>query len=146
MKTLALTAVSAALLMALAACGDNRTDDVVQAPASGAQPAPVTENRADLATTNAALAFGMSRQQLEDADLIAADNTDLGDVEVLVLDASGKLTHLVVELDGPGDVKVQVPVDQVRSLARNNGADKDLTTDLTAQQLAALPRWTPPAQ
>lgn len=67
--------------MALAACGDNRTDDVVQAPASGAQPAPVTENRADLATTNAALAFGMSRQQLEDADLIAADNTDLGDVE-----------------------------------------------------------------
>ncbi len=146
MKTIALTAVSAAALMALAACGDNRTDDVVQAPASGAQAAPVTENRADLATTNAALAFGMSRQQLEDADLIAADNTDLGDVEVLVLDASGKLTHLVVKLDGPGDVKVQVPVDQVRSLARNNGADKDLTTDLTAQQLAALPRWTPPAQ
>lgn len=106
----------------------------------------MTENRADLATTNAALAFGMSRQQLEDADLISADNTDLGDVEVLVLDASGKLTHIVVELDGSGDVKVQVPVDQVRSLARNNGADKDLTTDLTAQQLAALPRWTQPAQ
>lgn len=36
MKTIALTAVSAAALMALAACGDNRTDDVVQAPASGA--------------------------------------------------------------------------------------------------------------
>ena len=146
MKTLALTAVSAAALMALAACGDNRTDDVVQAPAPGAAPAPVTETRADLAATDAALAFGMSRKQLEDADLIAADNTDLGDVEVLVLDAAGKLTHLVVELDGPGDVKVQVPVDQVRGLARNNGADKDLTTDLTAQQLAALPRWTPPTQ
>ncbi len=146
MKILALTAVSAAALMALAACGDNRTDDVVQAPAPGAAPAPVTETRADLAATDAALAFGMSRKQLEDADLIAADNTDLGDVEVLVLDAAGKLTHLVVELDGPGDVKVQVPVDQVRGLARNNGADKDLTTDLTAQQLAALPRWTPPAK
>lgn len=146
MKTITLTAVSAAALMALAACGDNRTDDVVQTPAPGAAPAPVTETRADLAATDAALAFGMSRKQLEDADLIAADNTDLGDVEALVLDAAGKLTHLVVELDGPGDVKVQLPVDQVRGLARNNGADKDLTTDLTAQQLAALPRWTPSAQ
>jgi hypothetical protein len=141
----ALTAASVAVLM-LAACGDNRTDDVVQSPAPGAQPAPVTETRADAATADAALAFGMSRSQLEDADLLSADNTDLGDVETLVLDASGKLTHVVVELEGPDDVKVQVPVDQVRGLARNNAADKDLTTDLTAQQLAALPRWTPPAK
>jgi len=145
MKPYALTAASAAVLM-LAACGDNRTDDVVQAPAPGAQPQQVTETRADAATANAALAFGMSRQQLEDADLLSAANTDLGDVESLVLDASGKLTHVVIELEGPGDVKVQVPVDQVRGLARNNSADKDLTTDLTAQQLAALPRWTPPTQ
>ncbi|WP_312145453.1 hypothetical protein [Brevundimonas sp.] len=145
MKLYALTAASAAVLM-LAACGDNRTDDVVQAPAPGAQPAQVTETRADAATADAALAFGMSRQQLEDADLLSASNTDLGDVESLVLDASGTLTHVVIELEGPGDVKVQVPVDQVRGLARNNGADKDLTTDLTAEQLAALPRWTPPAQ
>ncbi|MFZ4166548.1 hypothetical protein [Brevundimonas sp. NPDC058933] len=145
MKVYALTAASVAVLM-LAACGDNRTDDVVQAPAPGAQPAEVTETRAEAATADAALAFGMSRQQLEDADLLSAANTDLGDVESLVLDASGKLTHVVIELEGPGDVKVQVPVDQVRGLARNNGADKDLTTDLTAQQLAALPRWTPPTQ
>lgn len=145
MKPYALTAASAAVLM-LAACGDNRTDDVVQAPAPGAQPQQVTETRADAATADAALAFGMSRQQLEDADLLSAANTDLGDVESLVLDASGQLTHVVIELEGPGDVKVQVPVDQVRGLARNNSADKDLTTDLTAQQLAALPRWTPPAQ
>jgi len=145
MKVYALTAASVAILM-LAACGDNRTDDVVQAPAPGAQPAEVTETRAEAATADAALAFGMSRQQLEDADLLSAANTDLGDVESLVLDASGKLTHVVIELEGPGDVKVQVPVDQVRGLARNNGADKDLTTDLTAQQLAALPRWTPPTQ
>ncbi len=145
MKPYALIAASAAVLM-LAACGDNRTDDVVQAPAPGAQPQQVTETRADAATADAALAFGMSRQQLEDADLLSAANTDLGDVESLVLDASGKLTHVVIELEGPGDVKVQVPVDQVRGLARNNSADKDLTTDLTAQQLAALPRWTPPAQ
>lgn len=145
MKIYALTAASVAVLM-LAACGDNRTDDVVQAPAPGAAPAAVTETRADAATSSAALAFGMSREQLEDADLLSANTTDLGDVESLVLDASGKLTHVVIEFEGPDDVKVQVPVDQVRGLARNNGADKDLTTDLTAEQLAALPRWTPPAQ
>lgn len=146
MKLALTAAASAAALLGLAACGDNRTDDVVQPPAPGAPLAEVSETRADAAATSAAVAFGMTRGELEDADLLSSTNTDLGDVETLVLDASGALTHLVVELEGPGDVKVLVPVDQVRSVARNNGADKDLTTDLTLQQLEALPRWTPPAR
>lgn len=147
MNRFAITAVAALGAMSLAACSDS-TDDVVQPPAPGAAPAPVTEQAADTATARAAIAFGMSREQLEDADLHAADNTDLGDVETLVLDAGGQLTHLIVELEGPGDVKVSVPVGDVRAapIPANGSDDRDLATDLTAAQLAALPRWTPPAR
>ena len=93
-------ALGAALLMTVtvAACSD-RDDDAVQAPASP----PVRQ--ADGAATDAAVAFGMTRDQLEDADVVSRANADLGDVETLVLDASGALTHLVVQLNGPGDME-----------------------------------------
>ena len=147
MNRFAITAVAAFGAITLGACSDS-TDDVVQAPAPGAAPAPVTEQAADTATARAAIAFGMSRDQLEDADLHAADGSDLGDIETLVLDAGGQLTQLVVELEGPGDVKVSVPVGDVRAapVPTNGSDDRDLMTDLTAAQLAALPRWTPPAR
>ena len=140
----ALLSAAAVSLLAIAACSDNTSDDVVQPPAPGAAPEAVTETRAETAQTTAALAFGMTRKELEDADLVSADYTDLGDVETLVLDASGALTHVVVELEGPGDRKVALPMADVRSIAHANGTEKDLTTDLTAAQLAALPEWTPP--
>ncbi|VXB20077.1 hypothetical protein [Brevundimonas sp. G8] len=130
-------------LGAVAACSD-RDDDFVQAPAPGAAPVALPEQQADTAATNAALAFNMNRDQLEDADLYSHANADLGDVETLVLDASGALTHLVVELEGPGDMKVLVPVADVAPIDRNG--DRDLVTDLTPGQLQALPAWTPPAR
>lgn len=143
MKRLAAVALMSAAAL-VAACSD-RDDDVVQVPAPGAAPAPVSDTRADVATTATAVAMGMTRQQLEDADVLSAANTKLGEVETLVLDAGGQATHVVVELEGPGDPKVVVPIDQLRSIAQNNGADVDLTTDLTAVQLQALPAWTPNA-
>lgn len=146
MNRFAIAAVAALGAISLAACSDS-TDDVVQPPAPGAAPAQVSEQTADAATARAAVAFDMTRDELEDADLHAADNTDLGDVETLVLDAGGQLTHLAVELEGSGDVKVLVPVGDVRAapLPTNGSDDRDLMTDLTAAQLATLPRWTPPA-
>ncbi len=142
MTRLMLTACSVAVL-GLAACGNNTDDDVVQAPAPGAAPAPVSETRAETAQTAAAVALGMSREELEDADVISSDNTDLGDVETLVLNAGGQVESIVVELEGPGDRHVVVPIGQLTSLTR--GDDKDLTTTLTAAELAALPAWTGPA-
>jgi hypothetical protein len=140
-KTLMITVAAAGLLTA-AACSD-REDDVVQQPAPGAAAEPVTEQRAEVAQTTAALAFGMTREQLEDADLMSAEMTDLGDVETLVLDAGGQLTHVVIELEGAGDRKVALPIANVSSVARNDGALKDLSTTLTAGELAAMPVWTP---
>lgn len=141
-KTLMIS-IAASGLLAAAACSDNTDDDVVQPPAPGAPAEPVTEQRAQTAQTSAALAFGMTREQLEDADLMSTEMTDLGDVETLVLDSSGRLTHVVVELEGAGDRKVALPIADVSSIARNDGALKDLSTTLTAAQLAAMPQWTP---
>jgi len=140
---------AAALALTAAACSEQE-DDVVKAPTPGAAPEAVTGAAATTAVSTAALAFGMTGEQLEDADLLSRQNTDLGDVETLVLDSQNQLTHLVVELEGPGDIKVVVPRNQVSSIETNNvapGRDAyDLVTDLTAEQLAALPRWTPPAR
>lgn len=128
---------------AVAACSDH-DDDVVQAPAPGAAPVALPDQQADTAASNAALAFNMTRDQLEDADLYSRADVDLGDVETLVLDASGALTHLVIELEGPGVMKVRVPVADVAPIDRNG--DRDLVTDLTAGQLQALPAWAPPVR
>ncbi|MDQ1152884.1 hypothetical protein [Brevundimonas sp. SORGH_AS_0993] len=135
--------LASALLMTatVAACSD-RDEDVVQSPSPGAAPVVLPDPQADTAATSAALAFGMTRDQLEDADIVSHANVDLGDVETLVLDASGALTHLVVELKRPGEVKVLVPVADVAPIDRNG--EKDLVTSLTPGQLQALPPWTPP--
>ncbi len=131
-------AVSAFALMGLAACNDT-DDDVVQAPAPGVAPVAVSETRAETAQTTAALAFGMTRDELEDADVLSPANTDLGDVEALVLNAAGAVESIVVELEGPGDREVVVPIAQFSSITQ--GDDKDLTTTLSATELAALPVW-----
>lgn len=126
--------------MALAACGDNRTDDVVQAPAAGGAAQPVTEQQADTATAETALALGMTRKALEDADLVSAAGVQLGEVESLLMDAQGKVTHLIVEVEGQNDVKVQLPIDKVTAYTAPNSTDQDLKTDLTPAELVALPK------
>ena len=140
MKLVAVTVMTAGAL-ALAACGDKRTDDVVQAPVEGGVATDMPVTQAEAATSEAAVALGMTRAQLEDADLVSAGGVKLGDIETLVVDAEGKVTHMVVELEGPGDIKVQLPADKVRAYTAPNSNDRDLATDLTAAQLSALPRW-----
>lgn len=128
--------------LTVAACGDKASDDVVQVPADGGAPVTVSEDQAKLATQEAALALGLTRKQLEDADLVAANGADLGDVEALVMDGAGRVTQVVVELDGPEDIKVQVPLDKVRAHQAAGSSKHDLATDLTPAELKSLPRWT----
>lgn len=142
MKRFALVVAPLALL-AVAAC-DNRTDDVVQAPSPDAAPAPVSESMANSAAASAALALGMTRQQLEDADLVgpAPNHVKLGEVDTLVLDGAGQVTHLVIDVEG-SDIDVVAPISGVTVLRR--GDDADLTTQWTAEQLRGLPVWNPNA-
>jgi hypothetical protein len=133
------------LALGAAACSD-REEPVAMTPAPGAEPVAVPEAVAEAATRAAAVAFGMTREQLESAELLSLNNTRLGEVETLVLDADGTLTHVVVELEGPGDLHKIVPLANLGVGEQVDGSSKDLTTDLTAQQLTALPDWTPPAR
>lgn len=136
------TLLVGASLLAVAACGDNKTDDVVQTPAGGGAAQPVSEQKADQASAEVALALGMTRKQLEDADLVTPAGADIGDVDSLVLDATGKVTHLVVEMNNTDDVKVLVPLDRVSAHAQPDG-DKDLKTSMTTSELLSLPKYVP---
>ena len=132
-------AVAAAAAVIMAGCSD-RSDDAARSPEAGAPAVPSAEaQHAD----QAVLAMGMTRQQLENADLVSRANVELGEVDAVVLDQYGALTHLVIALEGPGAVKVVAPVADVAPIDRNG--DRDLVTDLTLAQLHALPAWTPPA-
>lgn len=136
MTTRLLTAAAAVALLGVAACSD-RDDDVVQAPEGMTPTEQTTEPVAQDVAANVT-ALGMTRDELEDADLLSADRTDLGDVEAIIVDASGAVTGFAIDLEG-SDRDVVIALDQVTAMERDG--DKDLQTALTAQQLAALPVW-----
>ena len=133
----ALSAVAAVALLGAAAC-DNRDNDVVQAPDPATATQQTTRPVSDAAAAQVA-ALGMNRAELEDADLLSAERTDLGDVEAIIVDADNNVTGFAIELEGPGDRYVVIPLDQVTAIEIDG--DKDLQTALTAEQLAALPDW-----
>ena len=90
------------------------------------------------AAGDAEAALGLTERQLLDAELRAADGTELGDVELVRRDASGAVTGLVVEIeDSDPDRFVVVPLDGLTT--RQDGDDWDLQTTMTAAELAALP-------
>ena len=142
MKRLLLLPAAALALVGIAACSNE--PDAVEATSPGAAPVVVSENRAETAATSAALALGMTRAELEDADLVSPGPsfTDLGDVETLVLNATGQVTGLVIDLEGV-DTDVIVPVGQVKSIRHGNAVD--LATTMSQAQLQALPIYTGPA-
>ncbi len=141
MNRLFLLPVLSLSMIGLAACGDS-DPDAVQAT-TGGETVAVSDTRAETAATQTALALGLTRAELEDADLLtpAPTFTDLGDVETLVLDASGQVTGLVIDLEGV-DKDVVVPIGSVTSLRR--GDEVDLTTTMTAAELQAMPAYTGP--
>lgn len=130
--TLATLAAGCAVL---AACGDSpaeqeaeRMEDQMEMQAD--------QSAMEAGTEEAAL--GMTEAQLLDADLVAADGTDLGDVEMVRRGADGAVSGIVVELDDTDpDRWVEVMMDGLTS--RADGDDMDIQTSMSAADLAALP-------
>lgn len=90
------------------------------------------------AVSNEEAALGMTEEALLDADLVTADGTDLGDIELVRRDAAGAVTGLLIELeDTDPDRWVEVPMDGLT--ARADGDDMDVQTGMSAEDLAALP-------
>lgn len=81
--------------------------------------------------------------QVEDADVVDAANRKAGDVEHVLLDAAGKPTAVVIEIDRMGpDKLVMVSLGDV-TIGPEPGdpGDAILRTKLTKAQLLALPDW-----
>ncbi|MDQ2105276.1 PRC-barrel domain-containing protein [Azospirillum sp. C340-1] len=76
--------------------------------------------------------------QLDDMDVLGPDGRKVGEVEEVLMDASGQPVALVVDVEhgvGIGDKEIIVGLDQVRDDGRT------LTTTLSNAQLGALPVW-----
>lgn len=81
--------------------------------------------------------------QIEDADVIDSANREAGEVEHVLLDAAGKPTAIVIEIDRMGpDKRVVVALADV-TVAPEKGDPDDhvVRARLTKAQLAALPDW-----
>ncbi len=60
----------------------------------------------------------MLASKIMDEDVVGADNKDIGDVEDLVLDRSGKVVAVVIEVDkGFGDRTVALPLSAIQMTA-----------------------------
>jgi hypothetical protein len=140
MRFALLSAAGALAFLGLQACSD---DGAADAPAVGG--AAATPSTAATTTDDRILALGLTRRQLEDADLKTAAGVEIGEVEAVITDATGAVAGLAIEVEGASpDRFVRLPLDGLQ--ATQNGDDRDLQTDLTREQLLALPEWVREAQ
>jgi len=90
------------------------------------------------AAGDALVALNLTERQLLDADLLAADGTELGDIVMVQRDPSGAVSGLLVEVeDSDPDRFVVVPLAGLTT--RPDGAEFDVVTTMTARDIAALP-------
>ena len=134
MTTIARYAILPLACAALAACDSQaeREEDAIE---------DRVEQQAEasaVAAGGAIAALGLTEAQLLDAEIVAADGTDLGDVEQVRRTADGTVEGVLVSIeDSEPDRYVVVPFDGLTS--RPEGDDTDLQTTMTAEDLAALP-------
>ena len=106
--------------------------------------ATTTLAQTSIAHTEGQLAKGaFTVGQIEDADVIDSANRKAGEVEHVLLDAGGKPTAIVIEIDRMGpDKKVVVALADVTVTPEPGDPDDHLVrTKLTKAQLSALPDW-----
>ncbi|MFV0623874.1 hypothetical protein ACBY01_07680 [Sphingomonas sp. ac-8] len=132
---------------ALAACSDEApekkdaqlpvgtriTDNgVVEAPPIGSAPTIPT-------ATGVGTAFGLTTQQLQDADLLDGANAKLGEVERVTTDAQKNVNGLVVEIEAEPDREVLLPLTGLEPVAVGDHWHLR-AQNLTREQLLTLPK------
>lgn len=87
--------------------------------------------------------LGITREQLEDADLIDARGREIGEVEGLVVGPNGAITGVILEIDQRDpkpDRRVQLPIDELKAVPeRGDPGDFNIQTQQSREQLLALP-------
>jgi len=88
-------------------------------------------------------ALGISRHQLEDADLIDASGREIGEVEGVVTDSGGKITGLIIEIDQRDptpDKRVMIPLDGLKAVPEpGDRGDYNIQTRQSQADLLKLP-------
>ncbi|EWY36792.1 hypothetical protein N825_25495 [Skermanella stibiiresistens SB22] len=82
---------------------------------------------------------GHTIDKLEDMDLYNSAGDEIGEVEDVLIDATGQLSAVSVEFGGTlgiGDQEVVVPLDRLQV-----GENGRLTTDMAEGELSQLPKW-----
>ncbi|MEN5052233.1 MULTISPECIES: hypothetical protein [Brevundimonas] len=139
MMRILLAAASAAALMAACSEAPPKPAKTPEASPDAASAPRMTHTAAPAA---GATALGLTVKQLEDADLITPAGIDLGDVQKVDVDASGAITGLIIEPAGEGGPRwVRISLDGLTP--RKEGDDYDLVSDMTLEQLKAMPAWMP---
>lgn len=83
-------------------------------------------------------ALGKTVDEIEDMDVYGPGGAEIGEVEEVLVDASGQPAALAVEVGGflgIGEKNAAIQLDQLRL-----EGDR-LTTNLTKEQIEALPAW-----
>jgi len=141
----------ALILVLAAACSrEDKADTPVNTTDTGAVTVPAgpgnsatVAGTAAPAITGGPTALGLTVAELDEADIVDANGKDLADVERVVIGPDGQVSQLVIEVDGTEpDLYVTMPLDGL--VVVQNGASKDLRTNLTIEQLKALPVATRP--
>lgn len=128
--------IIAGAALTLAACGSDEPAAGTTTPSGGT----VAGTPAAMETTSAdaIVALEMTEAQLRDADLKDMAGRDLGDVEEVIRDSGGQVTHLLVEIDDASpDRFVEVPLAGLSRVA--DGDDWDVQADLNREALMAMP-------
>ncbi len=95
------------------------------------QSAPTADRQA---STGAATGY----LELGDMNVVTPNGEKIGEVEEVLMDASGKVVAVAVEVGGfmgLGDDDVVIQLDQLRL------QNQQLVTTLTKEQIEALPKW-----
>ena len=89
------------------------------------------------------VALGLTRLQIEDADLVDLQGREIGEVERLVVDSGGKVTHLIVEIDlndPKPDHIVQIPLTGLAAVPDpDDRGEFDVQTRQGVDELLAMP-------
>ena len=83
-------------------------------------------------------AFGMNVDRLEELDLVGANGEEIGDVEDVLADSSGKVVVVVIEYGGFLNMGEKEAVFMLDTLKLQDGK---LVTAMTKAELEALPNW-----
>ncbi|MGJ8628615.1 MAG: PRC-barrel domain-containing protein [Sulfitobacter sp.] len=84
----------------------------------------------------------MTADDLEGARLYGSNDEDIGEIETLIVDDSGKITHVLADIGGflgMGEHTVKLSFEELQLMRNADGSDVRIYVDSTEEKLESLP-------